>query len=144
MLAEASIFPWGHDAFSPLCQIFPYFREIFRLCGKFPEFYLFPKIFSIFIRQNFWWIFEFLLYFPCFSTFPLCFAKIIISPLLWQIYPPVLEKFTCCLHTLCVFRFPPSLTMMHLCITQCTYWTPLHVGNSVVTRLIIKLLSITK
>src|SRR6218665_4042262 len=21
--------------------------------------------------------------------------------------------------------FPPSLTMMHLCITQCTYWTPL-------------------
>jgi len=28
------------------------------------------------------------------------------------------------LHTLCVFRFPPSLTMMHLCITQYTYWTP--------------------
>ena len=21
--------------------------------------------------------------------------------------------------------FPPYLTMMHLCITQCTYWTPL-------------------
>ena len=21
--------------------------------------------------------------------------------------------------------FPPTLTMMHLCITQCTYWTPL-------------------
>jgi len=29
-------------------------------------------------------------------------------------------------HTLSVFRFLPSLTMMHLCITQCTYWTPLH------------------
>src|SRR6218665_2139041 len=23
------------------------------------------------------------------------------------------------------FSFTPSLTMMHLCITQCTYWTPL-------------------
>jgi len=21
--------------------------------------------------------------------------------------------------------FPPTLTMMHLCITQCKYWTPL-------------------
>jgi len=30
----------------------------------------------------------------------------------------------CFLHTLCVFRFPPSLTMMHLCITpHSTYWT---------------------
>src|SRR6218665_3855246 len=33
--------------------------------------------------------------------------------------------FTCFLHTFCVFRFPPTLTMMHICITQCTYWTPL-------------------
>ena len=24
--------------------------------------------------------------------------------------------------------FPPTLTMMHLCITQCTYWTPLHIS----------------
>ena len=33
-------------------------------------------------------------------------------------------KFTCftCLMS---FSFPPSLTMMHLCIAQCTYWTPL-------------------
>jgi len=29
------------------------------------------------------------------------------------------------LHTLRVFCFPPTFTMMHLCITQCTYWTPL-------------------
>jgi len=39
--------------------------------------------------------------------------------------PPILEKSTCFLHTLCVFRFPPTLIMMHLGITQCTYWTPL-------------------
>src|SRR6218665_911215 len=54
-----------------------------------------------------------------------CFAKIIISSLLSKLSPPVFEKFTCFLHTLCVFRFPPTLTRMHLCITQCTYWTPL-------------------
>jgi len=66
-----------------LFQIFHYFRKIFILCDKFPQFHLFPKSFSIFIHQN--------------------FVK---------------------LHTLCLFRFPLILTMMHLCITQCTYWTP--------------------
>src|SRR6218665_2691086 len=66
--------------------------------------------------------------FPLFSLFqyiPLCFEKIIISPPTLTNFPPVLDKFTCFLHTLPVFRFPPTLTMMHLCITQCTYWTPL-------------------
>ena len=48
-------------------------------------------------------------------------------PLLSKIFPPVFEKFTCFLHTLCVFRFPSTLTMMHVCITQCTYWTPLYI-----------------
>src|SRR6218665_1218602 len=32
------------------------------------------------------------------------------------------------LHTLCVFRFSPTFTMMHSCITQYTYWTPLLPG----------------
>ena len=33
------------------------------------------------------------------------------------------------LHTLRAFRFPLLLPcMMHLCITQCTYWTPLARG----------------
>src|SRR6218665_2721884 len=44
--------------------------------------------------------------------FPPYFEKIILSP--------VFGKFTCFLHILCVFRFPPTL-----CITQCTYWMPL-------------------
>src|SRR6218665_2884491 len=43
--------------------------------------------------------------------------------------PPVLEKFTCFLHTSCGIRFTPTLTMMHLCITQCTYWTPLSIKD---------------
>src|SRR6218665_1731735 len=66
---------------------------------------------------------------PLFSLFQYispCFAKIIISPFTLKNFPPVFQKFTCFLHTLCVFRFPPTMmTMMHLCITQCTYWTPL-------------------
>src|SRR6218665_394131 len=45
-------------------------------------------------------------------------------------FPPVLHKFTCFLHTLRVFRFPPTFTMMHLCITQCTYWMPLQQRQS--------------
>src|SRR6218665_2851000 len=64
---------------------------------------------------------------PLFSLFrcisPL-FRENYSFPLLLQISPPVLGKFTCFLHTLRVF-FPSTLTMMHLCITQCTYWTPL-------------------
>jgi len=71
-------------------------------------------------------------YFLCFNTFPPCLAKTIISPLLLQISPTsVLDKFTWFLHTLRVFRFPPTctFTMMHLCITRCTHWTPLAGGH---------------
>jgi len=46
----ASISPCGHDAFSPCFRFSPYFRKIFRLCGKFSKFDLFPTNFSIFIR----------------------------------------------------------------------------------------------
>src|SRR6218665_366607 len=30
--------------------------------------------------------------------------------------------------TTCI-SFPLTFTIMHLCITQCTYWTPLHVTS---------------
>src|SRR6218665_1415127 len=50
------------------------------------------------------------------------------SPLFFTNVLFILHKFTCLLHTFCVFRFPPALTMMHLCISQCTYWTPLAPG----------------
>jgi len=61
-------------------------------------------------------------YFSCFSTFPPLFRENYYFPLLWKISLPVLEKFTCFLHAFCVFRFPLTLTMMHLCITH-----PMHV-----------------
>src|SRR6218665_1404830 len=48
-------------------------------------------------------------------------------PSTFENFPPDFVKFACfyILHTLRVFRFFPTFTMMHLCITQCTYWTPL-------------------
>ena len=79
--------PWDHDAFPPCFRYPPYFRKMFRLWGKFSQFYLFSKNFLIFIRRNFRWLF-----FshrpqtsnsPPFSLFQyisLCFAKIIIPP----------------------------------------------------------------
>ena len=130
--AEASILPWGHNAFPPCFRFPSYFRKKFRLCGQFLQFYLFQKNFSIFIRQNFWWPFSVIdhkfrisPYFSLFQYISLPLFRENYSPPYFDKFPPVLEKFTCFLHALCVFRFPPTLTMMHLCITQCTYWTPL-------------------
>ena len=68
-------------------------------------------------------------YFPCFSTFSLYFAKIYYFPLLSQI-SPLFSKNSPAFYILSVyFVSPPTLTMMHLCITQCTYWTPLTAGG---------------
>src|SRR6218665_2842011 len=44
-------------------------------------------------------------YFPCFTTFPSVSRQLLFPPYFSK-FPPVLEKFTCFLHTLCVFRFP--------------------------------------
>ena len=65
----------------------PCFRKIFWLGGKCPKFYLFPKNFKIFIRQNFWWrllvINHKFRIFPIFSLFqytiPPYFDKILLS-----------------------------------------------------------------
>src|SRR6218665_1757331 len=54
------------------------------------------------------------------------FGKIVISPYFFKFPPCFRRMYMLFLHALCVFRFPScSLTMMHLCITQCTYRTPL-------------------
>ena len=63
-------------------------------------------------------------YFSCFSTFPPVSPKLL--------FPPYFHKFSPCFrkmnllftYFMCI-SFPPTLTMMHLCITQWTYWTPL-------------------
>src|SRR6218665_281501 len=108
---------------SPCFRFPPYFRKNSD-CGKFSNFYLLLKNFSIFIRPKFLMTFfshrpqiSNSPYFPCFSTFPPCFAKIIISPY-FEKCPPCFRKIHLLLHTLCAFRFPPTLTMMQFCITQ--------------------------
>jgi len=98
---------WGHDAFPPCFRFSPNFRKNFRLCGKFSEFYLFPKKFSIFIRQNFWWPFfshRPQIYFEFPPIFP---VSVHFLPVLRKLlFPPAFEKLTCFLHNLCVFCFP--------------------------------------
>ena len=127
--------PWYHDAFPPVLE------RNFWLCGKFSQFYLFPKNCSIFIRQNFWRPFFLLVIdhkfrfppyfwiFPLFSLFPPVSEKLLFSLPTFTNSPSCFRKihvfFTC---FTCI-SFPPTLTMMHLCITQCTCWTPLRHSN---------------
>src|SRR6218665_3967976 len=81
-------------------------RKIMTFFSRRPQISIFPLIFPVSVH------------------FPPVSRKLFFSPTLTN-FPSVFEKFTCFLHTLCVFRFPPTFTMMHLCITQCAYWTPL-------------------
>ena len=100
---------WGHDAF-PSVSDFPLFSTNFKTLWKISKMLPFPEKTYDFHTPKFL-IFHILVHFPLFREN--------------RYFPPVFEKFTCFLHALCVFRFHPTLTMMHLCITQCTYWTPL-------------------
>jgi len=113
--AGASILPEAMMHF-PLFQISSYFPKKFQTPWNiFPILPPFPTNFSIFIHQNFWWLFlvidhKFWIYpyFYCFSTFPPYFEKIIISPYFSK-FPPWFRKITCFfLHTLC-FSFPPLI-----------------------------------
>src|SRR6218665_2694897 len=56
--------------------------------------------------------------------FPPLFRKIITSPY-FEKFPPYFSKIHLLFTYFMSISFPPTLTMMHLCITQCTYWTPL-------------------
>ena len=118
-----------------LCfRFLPVFEKFSDSAENFSNLTFSQKHFSIFIYQNFWWPFlvidlKFRIspYFRCFSrpTFPPISRKLLFFPYFLK-FPPDFVKFTCFyMHALCVFRFPQSLTIMHLYITQCTYWTPL-------------------
>ena len=112
----------------PSVSYFPLFsKEFSDSVENFPNF---TKTFAIFIRQNFWWPFLFSPQPQISSLFSL-FQYI--SPLFRENYsflptfkiPPRFRKIYV-FFTYFVFFFSPScLTMMHLCITQCTYWSPL-------------------
>src|SRR6218665_1259501 len=110
----------------PPVSDFPLFSTNFQTLWKIFKILPFPEKFFDFHPPKFLMtFFRISPYFPCFSTFPPVSRKLLFRPPTMKNFPPVFEKFTCFLHILCVFRFPPTLTMMHLCITQCTYWTSL-------------------
>src|SRR6218665_3568144 len=109
-VSDFPLFSKNFRALTKICKILPFLE-------KFLDFHP-PKFLMTFFLSH-------PPYFRCFSTFPLCFAKIIISPPPFTNFPPCFTQIHLLLHTLRVFRFPPTFTMMHLCITQCTYWTPL-------------------
>src|SRR6218665_1955985 len=92
--------PSGRDAFPPCFRSPPLFSKNFKTLWKIYKILHFPEKISDFHPPKF--------LMTCFNKFPPCFRKIH-------------QRFTC---FACNF-FPPTLTMMHLCITQCTYWTPL-------------------
>jgi len=106
----------------PLFQSPHYFRQIFRLWGKFPKFYLFPKNVSIFICQkvirNFggWKSKQFQYISPL-------FCENYYFPLLLKI-SPLFSKNSPAFYILYVYLVSPLLWPW--CIyAQCTYWTPL-------------------
>src|SRR6218665_1740732 len=104
---EASITSEAMMDFRPVSD-FIIVPEIFQTSWKvFPISPFQQKNFNFHPLKFLMTFFRIIPYFRCFSTFP-----------------PDFVKFTC-FYIVCVFRFPSCLTMMHLCITQCTHWTPL-------------------
>src|SRR6218665_1811252 len=116
----------------PLFQIFPpsISENLLDSVENFPNFTFSQRIFRFSTAK----IYDDLFYFsPIFAVsvhFLHYFGKIIISPYFFKVSPDFV-KFTCFLHTL--FFVSPTFTLMHLCITQCTYWTPMdrHSGSTV-------------
>ena len=114
--AGASIPLWDHDAVSALFQISPLFPKKFQTLSKIFKILPSPKKFLDFHPPKFLMTFFLVIvpkfrispYFPCFSTFPSCFAKIIIPPY-FDKFPPVLDKFTC-FYILYVYFVSPLLS----------------------------------
>ena len=109
---EASIPPEAM-MHSPCFRFFPILKK-FRFSSAKNPYDLF-----LVIDHRFWMS----PYFACFSTFPPWLANIIISPYFHK-FPPLFSENSLAFYILCVY-FPSAFTMMHLCITQCTHWTPL-------------------
>ena len=77
--------------------------------------------------------------FPPIFSHSFCFVKIFRSPYFAKFTPGFITM-SCFVHALCDFRLPPTLTMMHLCIPQCTYWTSLLLMAFVLSILVISIL----
>ncbi len=111
----------------PLFQISPYFRKLFQTPWKIFTIWPFPKKIFDFHLPKFLMTFFFFSHWPQIWNFPLFSLFQYISPyfgkfffpLLLQISPWFRKIYVFFTYFMC-FSFPPTLTMMHLCITQCT------------------------
>jgi len=122
--AGASI-PLRQWSISSCFRFSPYFQKNFQTVENFQ--------FFVFIRQNFWWPFCLVIDYKFWISHLFSLSEYI-SPLISRklLFPPIftnsplfswnLRGFT---YFMCI-SFPLTLTMMHLCITQRTSWTPLH------------------
>src|SRR6218665_1589852 len=117
-VATVSDFPLFPKKFSDSAENFPNFT----FSKTFSDFHP-PKFLTTFFQSLITHfeippisLFQFI--FPYFGKclFPPTFAK----------FSPDFVKLSCFLHTF-VYFVSPYFYMMHLCITQCTYWTPLYV-----------------
>ena len=137
--------PWGHDAFFPAVSYFPpifeKFLDFLENLWNFPfpqkkSHFHPPKFLTTFflVIDHKFRNFEFPPCFACFTAFPPDSRKFLISPLFSKISPlfskisPLFSKNSTAIYILYVYFSLPTLTMMRLCITQCTYWTPLDLG----------------
>ena len=100
--------PWC--IFPPVSN-FPLFSKNFQTLWKIFKILPFPDDLFLVIDHN---LSKFPPIFPVSVHSPPLFRENYYFPLLSKISPPLFEKFTCFLHTFCVFRFPPTLIMMHL------------------------------
>src|SRR6218665_866857 len=110
-----------------LFQISPFFRKFFDIPWRIFPILAFSEIIFDFHPPKFLMTFYYK-----FSIPPIFPVSLHFPPISQKLLFPYFKKCSLCfrkmyvfLHTLYVFRIPPILTLMHLCIIQCTYWTPL-------------------
>src|SRR6218665_2547621 len=115
------------SAFPPIFEFFLTFSKIskiFHFHDKISHFHP-PKFLTTFFIDHKFRIFP-LLCVPVLEHFPPDSRNFLISPSVSKISPCFLKIQQLFTYFTCIF--PPTMTMMHLCITQCTYWTLLRLG----------------
>src|SRR6218665_696883 len=116
--------------FRPLLQIsHPLFSKKFLTLWKIFNILPFPEKFLDFHPPKFLMIFFLVIdhkfrispYFPCFGPFPPVSRKLLFPLPTLTNFPPCFRKIHLLFTYFLCISFPPTLTMMHFCITQCTY-----------------------
>jgi len=107
----------------PLFQISPSFQNILQSGNNFPTFhkkFMFHKPTFLMTFFSHWLRF--------FNSSPYVLKNANFPPISANFYFPL--RFKCSPHFVkfACFSLPSGLTVMRLCIIQCTHWTPLHIA----------------